>query len=106
VSLDSNNGVFRRYHVDNNPVNWIDPFGLFSWHDLIPTNPRKVIVGIGFQFVAYVLAAPQVAVVWEEGPIGLFEPGMIKRSGVIGFTWLQGTKLIYQGYSETPCKSR
>jgi hypothetical protein len=77
-----------------------------SWHDLIPTNPRKVIVGIGFQFVAYVLAAPQVAVVWEEGPIGLFEPGMIKRSGVIGFTWLQGTKLIYQGYSETPCKSR
>jgi hypothetical protein len=47
VSRDSNNGVFRRYHVDNNPVNWIDPFGLFSWHDLIPTNPRKVIVGIG-----------------------------------------------------------
>lgn len=28
VSLDSNNGVFRRYHVGNNPVNWIDPLGL------------------------------------------------------------------------------
>jgi hypothetical protein len=28
VSLDSKNGVFRRYHVGNNPVNWADPFGL------------------------------------------------------------------------------
>lgn len=28
VSLDSNNGVFRRYHVGNNPVNFVDPWGL------------------------------------------------------------------------------
>ena len=28
VSLDSNNGVFRRYHVGNNPVMRIDPSGL------------------------------------------------------------------------------
>jgi len=28
VSLDSNCGVFRRYHVGNNPVNIIDPEGL------------------------------------------------------------------------------
>ncbi len=29
VSPDTNNGVFRRYHVGNSPVNWIDPWGLF-----------------------------------------------------------------------------
>ncbi len=29
VSLDSNYGVFRRYHVGNNPVNNIDASGLF-----------------------------------------------------------------------------
>lgn len=30
---DSKKGVFRRYHVGNNPVNWIDPLGLSSqWH--------------------------------------------------------------------------
>ena len=28
VSLDSNNGVSRRYHVGNNPVNFVDPLGL------------------------------------------------------------------------------
>lgn len=28
VSLDSNCGVFRRYHVGNNPVNHTDPTGL------------------------------------------------------------------------------
>jgi hypothetical protein len=30
VSLDSNCGVFRRYHVENNPVNKKDPLGLMS----------------------------------------------------------------------------
>jgi hypothetical protein len=33
VSLDSNKGVFRRYLVGNNAVNWIDPLGLFSPSD-------------------------------------------------------------------------
>jgi hypothetical protein len=28
VSLDSDKGVFRRYHVGNAPANWIDPLGL------------------------------------------------------------------------------
>jgi len=28
VKLDYENGVFRRYHVNNNPLNYTDPFGL------------------------------------------------------------------------------
>jgi len=32
VSPDSNNGVFRRYHVGGNPVNSTDPTGLVKWH--------------------------------------------------------------------------
>jgi hypothetical protein len=35
VSLDSNCGVFRRYHVGNNPVNFVDPLGLFSVDDAV-----------------------------------------------------------------------
>jgi hypothetical protein len=32
-------------HVGNNPLNWIDPYGL--------VNVRKVITGIGLQFAGY-----------------------------------------------------
>ena len=38
VSLDSNNGVFRRYLVGNNPVNYVDPWGLFSSGDAMQGN--------------------------------------------------------------------
>ena len=33
VSLDSNKGLFRRYHVGNNPVNDMDPLGLYGTTD-------------------------------------------------------------------------
>jgi len=38
ISPDSNNGVFRRYHVGNQPVNKIDPFGLDDLSDLDPAG--------------------------------------------------------------------
>ncbi|MEW6118442.1 MAG: hypothetical protein AB1553_16345, partial [Nitrospirota bacterium] len=31
VKLDYENGVFRRYHVGANPVNFTDPSGLINW---------------------------------------------------------------------------
>jgi len=35
VSLDTNNGVFRRYLVGNNPVNKKDPYGLYDLGDAL-----------------------------------------------------------------------
>jgi hypothetical protein len=40
VSLDSNNGVFRRYHVGNNPLNRKDPKGTF-WCDVVCTGIKN-----------------------------------------------------------------
>lgn len=42
VSLDSDKGVFRRYHTGNNPVNLVDPFGLY---DAPPENPGYLVPG-------------------------------------------------------------
>ena len=36
VSLDSNCGVFRRYHVGNNPETFGDPLGLMLWKPVPP----------------------------------------------------------------------
>ena len=46
VSLDSNNGVFRRYHVGNNPVNFVDPLGLF-WGSIITRGGGKGVLSGG-----------------------------------------------------------
>jgi hypothetical protein len=49
VSLDSNCGVFRRYHVGNNPIIRNDPLGLFpntpgGWIELM----KKVLGAVEF----------------------------------------------------------
>lgn len=45
----SENGVFRRYHVKNDPVNWIDPFGLKpDWLQVIRGGSEVILGGALF----------------------------------------------------------
>ncbi|MDP3261205.1 MAG: RHS repeat-associated core domain-containing protein [Thermodesulfovibrionales bacterium] len=89
-------------YVGNNPVNWIDPLGLISLSDLKPTDPGKVIAGITLQFAGYFLMGTAGLITYVEGPIALVDLG-VGGIATIGLgSWVKGTQLIYQGYSELP----
>ena len=96
--------VFNEYlYVINNPVNWIDPYGLINW--------GKVGAGIGLQFFGYgkitigTYMFSLIPVAIAEGPVGWWTSVELLGYGGIawsigGIAWWEGTNLIYEGFAE------
>jgi hypothetical protein len=93
-------GINKYVYTLDDPVNWSDPSGLINW--------GQVGAGIIGQFAGYGLigtgsgATATAAVL--EGPAAAVhvgtDPGIVGMISFGGYTWWQGTKLIYEGFAE------
>jgi hypothetical protein len=93
VSLDSNNGVFRRYHVGNAPMKWMDPLGLIKGKclmakALVVHGAGHFAIGAGLVYVGFAAEASVAGAVE-----GLHAFGM-----AIQFLGMGGYEMYY-GYS-------